>query len=146
METWQGELELTADIASTLGDVTPDTAANNPSLAQQKTVQFLISLYQRIQGQSPISIDGRIGNGTKGALSSIVPTYTDGVITQAHISELVSAINTAIDSKMAEQETARQAAEQAQATARATVASFNVDTDKNDREKVRALQEALNLL
>jgi hypothetical protein len=154
--TW--ELELTTDIAGQLGDVTPDTAQNNPTMAKQKTIQFIIKLHQLAKVGSTIRLDGRIWDKTKTALKAIVPSYNEGVITQAVISELVAATNTALEAKTqsiqeareAEEKAAREAAEAKEAAeneARAVVSAFDWDDRANaSRDDIKALQTALKTL
>lgn len=95
----QDELQLTAEIATTMSDVTPDSAANNPTMEKQKVIQFIVALHQKLTGAPALLIDGRIGSGTKESIKAILPTYTGGIITQNDILQLVSSTNALLDQR-----------------------------------------------
>jgi len=147
-ETQLDALEAAVDISSEIlaWEVTFDTST---STLEEKTVQFLVTKILRLRWENVAdsSIDGKIWANSKRDISAVLWESFDGEkLSGNNITQLLSIAGDLISEKRLALSQAQEAQEASESEAREIVSTFDVEADRNNSDKVRALQTALNTL
>ncbi len=148
LERMEWQLSLAGEIAGELWDITPDSSEGNPTMPEQKTLQFIMNLFLIASDESTLVVDGRIGWGTKRVLKSIMPDYDGWVIDQSRISLLIQMTNSQLSTKISQVHAERQENEVKVSNANTLLSKYS------SIEEIKALsvddriaaQQALNTL